>query len=411
MFRGTTFNLAFALGWAVGVGVDTARRAGDLVAVDRFEWLSANRGELYRVLPVRDAIEPRLRRHVPFVGEWLDGAESWRPVDPRPGYARVEIPSLHVAGWYDFFLEPTIEAYAALAGSGRPGPRLVVGPWWHTPWSRHLGAFDFGADAENVIDELQLRFFRHHLMGEATGLDEEPPVRLFVMGRDRWRDDDAWPPAGSRSNVLHLRSGGRANSLAGDGRLTEAPPDEGEPPDAYVAEPSVPVMSLGGRGCCVPGSSPMGPADQRPQEIRGDVLVFDSEVLNHERLVVGTPSAILHVASDASSFDLIARLVDVYPDGRAINVSDGQVRLSTGRVRPDEVVAVDVSMAPTAISFLPGHRIRLEVTSSSYPMFDRNPHADVPATAATAADFRVALQHVFHDRRFPSRLHLPVPPS
>jgi putative CocE/NonD family hydrolase len=411
MFRGRTFNLAFALGWAAGLGVDQARRAGDLAAYDRFDWLGANRSELFRVLPVRDALPPKLLEHVPFVREWLDGVAGWAPPDPRPAYERVAVPGLHVAGWYDFFLEGTVAAFTSMAAAGRAEQRLVVGPWWHMPWSRYLGATDFGPDAEHVIDELQAAFFRRHLLDDAAALDDQPPVRLFVLGRDRWRGDDAWPPEGSRQVVMHLRSAGRANSLAGDGSLTGAPPETGEPADVSVSDPSVPVLSLGGRGCCLAGASPMGPADQRPQEIRGDVLIYDTGPLDDELLVVGTPAVVVHVASDAPTFDVVARLVDVHPDGRAINVTDGQVRVSAGETRPGDAAPVEVAMAPTAAAFARGHRLRLEVTWSSFPMYDRNPQSAVPATAATPLDFRVATQVLYHDTSRPSRLALPVPPS
>lgn len=155
---------------------------------------------------------------------------------------------------------------------------------------------------------------------------------------------------------------------------------------------------------------PHGPADQRPQEIRGDVLVYDTEVLDEE-LVVGVPNVLLHVSSDAPTFDVVVRLVDVHPDGRAINVTDGQVRVPPGATRAGDTAAIEVAMAPVAAAFLPAHRVRLEVAWSSFPMYNRNPHSGVEPTAATARDFRVATQVLFHDSSRPSRLVLPVPPS
>jgi hypothetical protein len=405
MYRGRTLNLGFALGWAVGLGIDAARRAGDLAAAERFEWLSANRGELFRALPVAGAIPDDLRRHVPFVERWLRG--PWDPPDPVPGYERIAVPGLHVAGWYDAFCEGTVEAYSAAAAAGRAEQRLLVGPWWHMPWSRFVGGQDFGPAAEPAVDEAQLEFFGRHLRGDAH---VGPPVRLFVMARNDWLDAEAWPPPGAEATVFHLRSAGRANSLGGDGRLSRESPGADELPDVFISDPLVPVASLGGRGCCAAGLSPMGPADQRPQELRRDVLLYDSPPLERPVLVAGSPELVVHAGADVPSFDVVARLVDVHPDGRAINVTDGQVRVAPGDVRPGDVAAIRVRMAPTAVELAAGHRIRLDVCGSSFPMYDRNPHSGVDPRAATMADLRVATQIVFHDANRPSTLSLPILP-
>lgn len=285
----------------------------------------------------------------------------------------------------------------------------MVGPWWHMPWSRYLGATDFAPDAEHLVDELQVRFFRRYLMGDASALADQPPVRLFVLGRDRWRGDDAWPP-GARELVLHLRSDGQANSLAGDGSLTEAPPQTGEPADVPVSDPSVPVMSLGGRGCCLAGASPMGRPTSGPRRSGATSSSTTPRCWTRSswsgcRMSCSTSRRTRRRSTWLSGWSTST------PDGRAINVTDGQVRVPPGATRAGDTAAIEVAMAPVAAAFLPAHRVRLEVAWSSFPMYNRNPHSGVEPTAATARDFRVATQVLFHDSSRPSRLVLPVPPS
>lgn len=406
-YRGGALQLAFALGWAALLARHQALRAGDLPAVAQLDGMLANPAPLYARLPVANSDTDALARYAPFLADWLEHPTYdgyWMAASPKEHYDAIEVPGLHVAGWYDIFLEGAIENYRALTDAGRARQCLLVGPWYHMPWMAYIEGVDFGAEAASVVDEVQLRFFRETLLGEAP--QDEPPVRLFVMGLNRWRSYQDWPPRPQREWRLFLRSDGRANSVNGVGTLAGAGPPDGEPPDFWASEPVLPVLSLGGRSCCAADTAPMGPADQRSQEARNDVLVYTSEVLETDATVIGVPVVRLYLACDSPTSDIMLRLVDVYPDGRALNVSDGVVRLEWQHT--SEVKELVVEMSPTAIAFSAGHRIRLDVTATSFPMYDRNPGSTVMPASATAADYQVVTQVLFHDATRASHLILPL---
>ena len=408
-YRDGALNHAFILSWAAELAMDQALRAGDEAAAAALADLVSHPAELYARLPVREAIPEALRAYAPYLDDWFDHPvydDYWKRWSPRENYDRMNFAGLHIAGWYDNFLAPTIENFNALTQRGRAHQMLVVGPWYHMPWAQQVGDVDFGPQGRNLIDEFQVRFFDRWLRGEPNGIEEEAPVRLFVMGTNRWTSARRWPPDGVSTMTLHLSSDGRANSLNGTGCLRPEPAGGEAPPDAYPANPHLPIASLGGRSCCYAHTAPMGPADQRPEEARNDVLVYDGERLDRELVCIGEPNLTLAFACDCPTTDVVARLVDVHPDGTAINVSDGIVRLAN--TNAGGIVEVAIALSPTAICFRAGHRIRLEVTGSNFPMHDRNPNAAVDPLRATSRDFRVATHFVFHDARHASCLRLPI---
>ena len=409
-YRNGAFSLNVMVGWASFLGLATAVRAGDLEAAEILDSIRASSQRHYGTLPLRETFPDEVRKYVPFFDDWLDHPSDdgyWQQLSPGRIDWGVK-PALHFGGWYDVFTEGTVENYQRAVSEGWPHQQLVIGPWFHMPLTAHAGAVNFGDEGGNVIDELHVRFFSRWLGLSGNTEDEaEPPVRIFVMGENRWRELDAWPPPTSELSY-HLHSDGRANSLNGTGRLSAEPPSADEPPDVFRDDPYVPVMSAGGRGCCVPGLDPMGPVDQRGQESRNEVLVYTSDVLTETLTVIGRPSVTLLVASDAVSSDYVVRLVDVRPDGSAINVCDGNVRLPPDPSQRGAVRELVLELSPTAMAFEAGHRIRLDVMGSNFPLFDRNPHSGVAPADATRADLAVATQTVFHDTRYPSRLSLPV---
>ena len=408
-YRNGALQLAFVLSWTLLLAREGARRAGDREALECIAALEARPQELYGRLPLRSAFPAEVARHAGFFGEWLDHPAQdsyWDRFAPRAAHGAIATPALHVAGWYDIFLEGTIENFTGLVEHGAPGQRLAIGPWQHHPWGRYIGSSDFGAEASSRVDELQSAFFEGWL--GSTPADPEPRVSVFVMGLDSWRELDRWPPPESARRRLHLRSAGRANSLNGDGRLAEEPPRDGEAPDVYASDPANPIRSEGGRSCCDDGSASMGPADQTRQELRNDMLVYDSEPLEAPLLVIGTPGVVLHAVTDAAGVDYVVRLVDVCPSGVAIGVTEGNVRLEAADRPAGEVCRIEIPLAPTAIRLEPGHRIRLEIASTSFPAYDRNPQTAIAAADATWLDFTVATQQVFHDAGRPSHLDLPV---
>jgi putative CocE/NonD family hydrolase len=423
-YRGGALHYAFALSWTLYLAQETAHRRGDYALEAE---LTAALGNLAGTTATAPGQIDLLRRAgiAPYYDDWLrhDTWDAyWQQWSPRRCYEQIAVPALHVDGWYDIFLEGTLENFTGLqqcAGSesARRGQKLVVGPWYHSPWKQTPGAVDYGEDARNCIDALQVLWLDKHLRGERNQLDDEPPVALFVMGANRWRFEDAWPPPAARPTTYYLRSQGRANSLNGNGTLDQRPPDD-DLPDVFTYDPRSPVLSLGGHSCCIEVLCPMGAFDQRTQEYRNDVLVYTGAVLVDDLTVIGTVEAVLYAATSAADTDFTAKLVDVYPDGQAINVGEGILRAryreSLERptpIVPGRVYEYRIRIGSTAQVFRAGHRLRVEIASSNFPAFDRHTNSLRPIVDAGPADWAVATQTVFHDARYPSHVVLPVVPG
>ncbi|HET7568159.1 MAG TPA: CocE/NonD family hydrolase [Gaiellaceae bacterium] len=337
----------------------------------------------------------RIASHLPAFAEWYRGSgDYWRSVEgPGPLASRVQVPAYHLTGWYDIFVEGSLDAYEELAHRSRSetvrrGQRLVVGPWGHAAQLIQLvGALDFGPEANWLVRGIpaeQLDFLRD----AAEGREVRGGADVFVMGRNRWLELESWPPPATET-AFHLESGSSANSSLGDGRLLAAPAERAGF-DRYRHDPSDPVPTTGGRHLLWGPAVAPGPADQREVEQRRDVLVYTSEPLSRELTAIGRVRAELYVASTAPRADVTVKLVDVHPDGRAFNVVDSVARVDLAPGRPSRV-RVDVGR--TAMTFLPGHRIRIEVASSNHPHLD----------SLEAAD-----QTLHWGGRTPSRLLLPL---
>ncbi|ABG05311.1 peptidase S15 [Rubrobacter xylanophilus DSM 9941] len=423
-YNGGAFALAFNASWATMLAMDDARRAGDGPATRRLNAAFLGAPGFYGHLPLSEYPPLKGSGYGGYFFDWLahpsyDG--YWRRWSVDEDYSRIAVPALHVGGWYDVFVGGTVRNFEGLrrsAGSAeaRSAQKLLVCPWYHLPWTPLTGAADFGKEARNVVDGWQLRWFDQFLRDEDTGV-LDAPATVFVMGENRWEDYGAWPPEGTEPRDYHLRSGGAANSRYGDGRLDEEPPGE-EPPDVYTYDPLVPVASAGGHSCCFPVVAPMGPADQAAVEVLNGVLVYTSAPLQRDLTVLGEVTLTLHAATSAPDTDFTAKLCDVSPDGRSTNVQEGIVRaryrdsLSGPRpVPPGEVREYRLSLGPTAHTFRAGHSLRLQISSSDFPQWDRNLNTGGPPGRESAAEARVATQVVLHDRAHPSRLTLPVAPS
>jgi hypothetical protein len=258
-----------------------------------------------------------------------------------------------------------------------------------------------------------LRWFDYTLKGMVSGLAEKP-VRIFVMGENVWREEEDWPLRRARSTRFHLHSGGSANSLHGDGSLSDSAP-EAESPDAFVYDPANPVRTQGGGNCCDHDHLAPGVFDQRPVENRADVLVYSTLPLDSDMEVTGPVTAELFVSSSAVDTDFTAKLVDVHPDGFARNLADGILRLrfrnSFERAEPlvpGEIYKIKIDLWATSNLFRQGHRIRLEIASSNFPRYDRN--LNTGADLLTGERMLRASQTVYHDRDHPSALILPIVP-
>jgi len=274
---------------------------------------------------------------------------------------------------------------------------------------------DFGSDSSVPLRTIQLEWFDYWLK---PGPEKRPPtggpLRIFVMGANRWRDEQEWPLKRTRWTPMYLASHGSANSLDGDGMLTPRQ-TRNERPDRFAYDPRNPVPTMGGAVCCNPKVYPWGPMDQRPVERRRDVLVYDGRPLKEDLEVTGPVKVILHVATSAPDTDFTAKLVDVFPDGHARNLTDGILRLRYRQslekavpARPNEIYPITIDAGVTSNVFRAGHRVRLEISSSNFPRFDRNPNTGRPIADET--ELRNALQVVYHDRQHPSHVLLPVIP-
>jgi putative CocE/NonD family hydrolase len=405
IYQGGAFQLGFNLFWALLV--DAAREAPRAIAHSRH-------------LPL--AAVPVLRDHgrAPFYFDWLDHSTDdafWRRLNVSRRYGRVTVPCFNVTGWYDVFVGGTLDNFTRMQAEGgseaaRRGQKLLVGPWGHGgtygPYPDH-GYPAFAPHDGVDLAEVQLRFFARHLKDQPHGPEDEAPVRIFVMGENRWRDEHEWPLARTRYTPWYFHAAGG---------LSEAAPAE-EPPEEYVYDPRDPAPTVGG-----PTSLPAllfgmssGPLDQRPVEKRADVLTFTSGPLERPLEATGPLQVLLFAATSAPDTDFVAKLMDVGPDGESRILAEGilRARFREGfeRPRPVQPGAVHeyaIDLMATAHVFAAGHRVRVAVTSSSFPRFDRNPNTGHALGADGPLDLRPARQTVFHDRGRPSHILLPLIP-
>jgi uncharacterized protein len=371
----------------------------------------------YRHLPLGE-FPPLPREIAPWYYRWIghpDDDDYWRGLDASAHYGRIRTPALHLIGWFDRFSVGTLRNYAGILERGatpeaRTHAKLVIGPWPHgVPVRTTSGDRHFGPAASVDARALALRWYDHWLKGIDTGMLEEPPVRLYVLGEDVWRDELEWPLARARYTRYYLRSEGRANTRAGDGALsTDAP--GAEPADSYVYDPADPTPSVAGRV-----SRPDGPSDQGPIEDREDVLVFSTPPLEHDVEVTGPIVAQLWASSSARDADWVVKVCDVYPDGYAFRLSDGMIRARYRRsqaqplpLEPGRVENYVIELLPTSNLFRRGHRIRVEVASANFPAFDRN--LNTGNALGTDEAGVPAVQLLYHDAERPSHVVLPIIP-
>jgi putative CocE/NonD family hydrolase len=384
--------------------------------------ISPLKKEVYRHLPLHEWAA-RLKDGAPYFADFLrhptDGA-YWHATDLRRQLHNVNVPMFHVGSWYDAFQYDTLTLFTglrahAMTPEARRGQKLLMGPWGHllpysVPTSKGTGDIDFGPEAEVELHASQLRWFDHFLKGSQNGVLEEAPIRLFVMGENRWRDEHEWPLARTQYTKVYLHSKGTANSLRGNGQLSLIAPSE-ESADRYVYDPQDPVPTRGGTTL----GMALGVFDQAKIEERGDVLVYTGEALTTHMEVTGPISLKLYAASSAPDTDFTAKLVDLRPDGYAQNIAEGVIRARFREslshptfITPEKVYEYTVDLWATSHVFKAGHRLRLEVSSSNFPRYDRNPNTG--HDFGVDAELRTAQQAIFHDSRYPSHLILPVIP-
>jgi hypothetical protein len=406
-FTGGAFQLALTLGaaalWSSALSLVTGPSAADLVLNER----------VFRHLPLIELDEYAIGRRVDYWRDWWEhqtNDEWWHRFRHRP--EKLDVPIFQQGAWFDPYSGSHLRTFAAI-GDRLPN-RALIGPWSHEEEVETFrGDVDFGPESVTTVREHELAFYDRFLRDEENGWDERPSLELFVMGENVWRTEREWPLARAQLTPWYLRAG----------RLDLNPPGTGEPADRYAYDPADPVPTIGGVNSVLTmtqgAETPVlpGPRDQRVLERREDVLCYTSDPLERDLEVVGPVETVLYAASSARDTDFVVRLCDVYPDGRSIFITEGIIR---GRYRksvegesvellePNEVAEYRIRCYPTANVFRRGHRLRLDVTSSSFPRFSRN--LNTGEDIGTGTRMEIARQTVLHTDRYPSHVLLPVVP-
>jgi putative CocE/NonD family hydrolase len=356
----------------------------------------------------------------PYFLDWLAHPsydQYWKQLSIEEHFGDITVPILHVAAWHDIFQGGSLRNYVGIKAHGgseaaRRGQHLFVTIGGHAGSGRKIGDVDFGpAAAEFDEDEITLKWYDYLFKGTQNEFAGKP-VKIFVMGANQWREEDDWPLTRAQSTRYFLHSAKSANSLRGDGSLSTVPP-RSETADHYVYDPSNPVPTVGGPLCCDSNHLAPGPRDQRAVEARDDVLIYTTPAFAQDTEVTGPVSLELFAKSSAVDTDFTAKLVDVAPDGFAQNLTEGIVRAryrdsreKADLINPGQVYKFTIDLWSTSNVFRKGHTLRLEISSSNFPRFDRN--LNTGEDPAFARNYVSATNTVYHDAEHPSSLILPV---
>jgi len=438
-FRGGALELGLAGNWQLVMGIDVLvrRHRGDPKALGQSIYMLAKEIDAlestgYASLPLKEFTPLKRQNIAPFFFENFARPmdrehEQIKPLTIVGKHENVTVPTFNIGGWYDIFLKDTLSNFKIMREQGStPEARqskLLIGPWTHSGYTNPIGELNFGfastsafIDLQIDLTSLQVRWFDHWLRGIDTGMLKEAPIKLFVMGANVWRDEQEWPLARAVDTPYYLHSSGQANSLNGNGLLnTEVPGTE--PPDQFDYDPAHPVSTRGGALLMSVEYRP-GAFDQRPTESREDVLVYNTPALEQDVEVTGPITVHLWAASSAPDTDFVARLVDVHPDGYAQNLTDGIIRAryrnfargeeQPSLIEPGKAYEYEIDLWATSNVFKAGHSIRLDITSSNFPRWDRNPNTGHDFGADD--ELAVAHQTIMHDRDHPSYVVLPIVP-
>jgi putative CocE/NonD family hydrolase len=441
-YQGGAFEQWFNESWTSGLAQDTLNRAvkritnateivqtlpltsfplfnGPVFSAQLFNAPVSNAPALSNSSDLTEALAP-------YFLDWIAHPsydDYWKRWSIEEHYPDINVPVLNIAAWYDIFQGGSLRNYVGLkarAGSeaARRGQRLLIVVGGHAGQGRKIGEVDFGpALSEFSENETVLLWYDHLLKGISNEFAKQKPVRIFVMGSNVWRVEDDWPLARARNTKYYLHSSGRANSVRGDGTLSTAIPNSGTLDhyayDHYVYDPADPVPTTGGPLCCDRDHKPAGPRDQRPVEARDDVLVYSTPPMEQDVEVTGPVSLELYAKSSSVDTDFTAKLVDVWPDGFAQNLTEGIVRARyrnsperTELMNPGEIYKFMIDLWSTSDVVRKGHRLRLELSSSNFPRFDRNLNTGVDDSRSVA--MIKATNSILHDNLHPSVLTLPI---
>ncbi|MGH9536617.1 MAG: CocE/NonD family hydrolase [Terriglobales bacterium] len=420
-YQGGAFEQWFNQSWTSGLAQDTLNRSvmNQTNAVVGASKLPLTDYPLYNFSDPA-AVPVSTAALAPYFLDWLAHPsydEYWKQLSIEEHYADITVPVLTVAAWYDIFQGGSLRNYVGIKAHGgseaaRRGQHLLVTIGGHAGGGRKIGDVDFGpAAAEFDENDITLKWYQYLFQGVQNEFAGKP-VKIFVMGANQWREEDDWPLARAQSTKYFLHSVRSANSLRGDGSLSLTAP-RSEPSDHYVYDPSNPAPTIGGPLCCDTKHLAPGPKDQRPVEARDDVLIYTMPAFTQDTEITGPVSLELFAQSSAVDTDFEAKLVDVAPDGFAQNLTEGIVRAryrnsqeKPDLMNPGQVYKFTVDLWSTSNVFLKGHAVRLEISSSNFPRFDRN--LNTGEVQASARRYVSATNTVLHDSEHPSALILPL---
>lgn len=424
-YQGGAFLLGMTLGWTLGpalsVWSEGAPAEDEEMATEGQESDSAAG---YAALPLLDV--PMLRERAPYYIDWLEHPTPdayWAARTSDAFYEHIAVPTLSIAGWYDFFLADSLKSYQSAKQRGsselaRSQQRLVIGPWSHGNFMQGFQGRNYGmaSFAREMLTDLHLRWYDHWLKGLNTGIEKERPVLIFVMGANIWRDEESWPLPDTQYCSYYLHSAGDANTATGGGTLSPSVAVE-EPEDVYRYNPLDPVPTTGGSvftDDMIDGTG-VGPLDQREVELREDVLCYTTAPFEQSIEVTGPIELVLYVSSATPDTDFTGKLVDLHPDGRAEILTDGILRAryreslsEPGLMEPGRIYELHIDLGATSNVFLAGHSIRLEVSSSNFPRFDRNSNTGGVIATERAEEYIATVNRVYHSQLYPSHLILPI---
>ena len=357
---------------------------------------------------------------------WLDAFLThpqpdgfWTRLDLTSSLPELQLPALHVVGYYDYFSRESVDNFMIMQKQARDEKtrqqqRLILGPWDHgTVGKTKVADVEFGPDAAVDLFAIQLDWFDRHLKQDPAALAKPfPPVRYFSMGDNVWQDAQSWPPDGFKETPFFLRSDGKANTRKGNGRLTREAPDQDETADTFRADPANPTPSTPITEARPIKAAVWGPVDQSAIEDRDDVLVYTSEPMTAPLTFAGNAEAKLHVSTDTPDADWAVKLIDVHPDGFAQNIARGILRgryrtslLKPELMKPGQVYEITVDLGPVAATIAKGHQLRVDISGADFPLYDRNSNTDEGITSSKTT---IATEQVHHKPGALSRLVLPV---
>ncbi|MEP0869221.1 CocE/NonD family hydrolase [Trichocoleus desertorum AS-A10] len=363
-YENGAFCLQANLGWAIQLAAETARLRGDEAAFQKL-YVAARNLPLHEPIPARPHVLKDLAPDS-FYHDWLEHPtpdDYWAKLSPKTHMQNqdIDLPMLHIGGWFDPYLRGTLHLYQDLAARSQYPQHLVVGPWAHLPWGRKLGAIDYGPEANSPIDTLQIRWFDQFLKGINTGLQDELPVRLFEMGSNEWSFFEQWPEG--KPKAYFLASNGLASLDDQTGTLVETPP-EAIAPDVFVHDPWRPVPASGGHA-----PLPAGSYDRSTLDCRTDIVTYTSAPLIEDLHIVGEAIAEIHCTADQPSFDLCVVLSEIKPNGSVYNLTQGYMRVNPGQT----IAPLTIPLQATCVQIAQGNALRLSISGACFPAYPVNP--------------------------------------